>query len=162
MLIDLTHNCSITSLDDFREVTPLETREYLARFHRRVVTELIEAVLDEWAGDMGDLARNVPGAALRQEVETRLVPGLLAVDALLLGAGGDTLARLTEWLDRVQTPLPAEAEFFTEMCRLLDPVVSSLVEENLALRPGGSVPSRVFTDYLWVMAPLASGPSLES
>ena len=84
------------------------------------------------------------------------------VRPLLLGADADILARLPEWLNRVQIPLPAEAEFFTEMVRLLDPVGSSLLEENLALRPGESVPSRVFTDYLWEMAPLASGPSLES
>ena len=140
----------------------METREYLARFHRRVVTELIEAVLDEWAGDMGQVERNFLGVVLRQEVETRLVPGLLVVDALLMGADAGMLGRLPGWLDRVQIPLPAEAEFFTEMGRLLDPVRSSLVEENLALRPGESVPSRVFTDYLWEMAPLASGPSLES
>ena len=140
----------------------METREYLARQHRRVVDEFIESVLDEWTCDMGDLERNVLGVVLRQEIETRLVPGLLAVDALLLGADAETLGRIPEWLDRVQVPLPAEAEFFTEMVRLLDPVRSSLLEENLALRPGESVPSRVFSDCLWEMAPLASGPSLES
>ena len=139
----------------------MEGEEFLASAHSRVVDEFIESVLDEWAGDMGDLARNVPGVALRQEVETRLVPGLLAVDALLLGAGGDTLARLTEWLDRVQTPLPAEAEFFAEMGQMLDPVGSSLVEENSVLLPGESETSRAFTDFLWDMAPLASWPSLE-
>ena len=140
----------------------METRDFLARQHRRVVDEFICAVVEEWTGDMGDLERNVLGVVIRQEVETRLVPGLLAVDALLMGADAEILARLPEWLDRVQIPLPAETEFFTEMGRLLDPVRSSLVEENLALRPGESVPSRVFTDYLWEMAPLASGPSLES
>ena len=140
----------------------MDERGFLASRHREVVDEFICAVVEEWAGDMGQVERNVLGVVLRQEIETRLVPGLLAVDALLLEADAETLGRIPEWLDRVQTPLPAETEFFTEMVRLLDPVGSSLVEENLALRPGESVPSRVFTDYLWEMAPLASGPSLES
>ena len=108
------------------------------------------------------MERNVLGVALRGEIETRLVPGLLALHALLLGADADILGSIPEWLDYVQTPMPADAGFLTEMVRLLDPVGSSLVEENLALRPGEAVPSRGFTDYLWEMAPLASGPSLES
>ena len=131
----------------------METREYLARFHRRVVTELIEAVLDEWAGDMGQVERNFLGVVLRQEVETRLVPGLLAVDALLLEANSETLGRIPEWLDRVSTALPADAEFLKEMGRLLDPVGYQVLEENSALRPGESETVRAFTDYLWEMAP---------
>ena len=140
----------------------METRDYLARNHRRVVDQFICAVVEEWAGDMGQVERNVLGVALRGEIESRLVPELLALHALLLGADADILGSIPEWLDYVQTPMPADAGFLTEMVRLLDPVGSSLVEENLALRPGESVPSRVFTDYLWEMAPLASGPSLES
>ena len=42
--------------------------------------------------------------ALRQEIETWLAPELLALHALLLGVDGETLGRLVEWLDRVQTP----------------------------------------------------------
>ena len=40
----------------------METRDYLARQHRR---ECIRAVLDEVAFDMGDLERNIVGVALR-------------------------------------------------------------------------------------------------
>ena len=62
---------------------------FLASAHRRVVDDFIQAVLDEWACDMGDVERNIVGVALRQEVETRLFPGLLAVHALLLGADAE-------------------------------------------------------------------------
>ena len=139
----------------------MEGEEFLASAHRRVVDEFIEAVLGEWACDMGDVERNVLGVALRQEIETRLAPELLALHALLLGADAETLGRIPEWLDRVQTQLPSDAEFLTEMERRLDPVGSSLVEENAVLLPGESAASRTFTDCLWEMAPLASGPSLE-
>ena len=131
----------------------METREYLARRHQEVVDEFIEAVLDEMACDMGDLERNIVGVALRQEVETRLVPGLLAVHSLLLGVDGETLARLPGWLGCVQTPMPSDAGFFTEMGRLLDPEGGHLLEENSGLLPGESEASRAFTGYLWSMAP---------
>ena len=72
---------------------------FLASAHRRVVDEFIEVVLDDLAGDVGDVERNVLGVALRQEVETWLAPELLAIHALLLGADGGTLAELPEWLE---------------------------------------------------------------
>ena len=106
----------------------MEGKEFLASRHRAVVTEFIEAVVEEWAGDMGDLERNILGVALRQEIETMLVPGLLAVDALLLGANAKTLGWLPEWLDRVSTALPGDAEFLTEMGRVLDPPGYDLLE----------------------------------
>ncbi len=99
--------------------------------------------------------------ALRQEVETRLAPELLAVDALLLGADAKTLAQLPKWLDRVQTPLPADRGFLEEMSRRLDPVAYEVLEENLGLRPGESATARAFTDFLWSMTPSVPGPSLE-
>ena len=99
----------------------METRDYLARQHRRVVDEFICAVVEEWAGDMGQVERNVLGVALRGEIETRLVPELLAVHALLLGADAEILGRIPEWLDRVQTQLPGDAEFLIEMGRRVDP-----------------------------------------
>ena len=139
----------------------METSEFLARHNRRVVDEFICAVVEEWAGDMGQAERNVLGVALRQEVETRLAPEMLALHALLLGAGGDTLARLPAWLDRVQTPLPGDAEFLTKMGRWLDPAGSQALAENSGLLPGESEASRAFTDCLWCMAPSVSGPSLE-
>ena len=135
----------------------METRDFLARQHRRVVDEFISAVLDDWACDMGDLERNVLGVVIRQEVETRLVPGLLAVDALLLGADAGMLGRLPEWLDYVQTPMPADAGFLTEMGRRLDPYGSALLEENSGLLSVESETSRTFTGYLWEMTPLIPG-----
>ena len=129
----------------------METREYLARFHRRVVTELIEAVLDEWAGDMGQVERNFLGVVLRQEVETRLVPGLLAVDALLMGADAGMLGRLPERLDRVQAPLLVDWDFLEEMGRRLTPVGYEVLSDNLGLLAGESETSRTFTDCLWSM-----------
>ncbi len=99
---------------------------------------------------------------LRQEIETRLVPGLLAVDAILLGADAETLARLPGWLDRVQNPVAWDTEFFAELGPRLDPYGSVLLEENSGLFSVESGTSRAFTGYLWEMAPLASGPSLES
>ena len=99
----------------------MEGEEFLASRHREVVDEFIGAVLDEVACDMGDVERNVLGVTLRQEVETRLAPELLALHALLLGADAEMLGWLPEWLDRVQNPLPADRVFFEEMGRLLDP-----------------------------------------
>ena len=139
----------------------LDESGFLASAHRRVVDDFIQAVLDEWACDMGDVDRNIVGVALRQEVETRLAPELMALHALLLGADSDALGRLPGWLDLVQNPMASDAEFLTEMGRWLDPVGSSLVEENAVLSPGESETAQAFTDFLWEMAPLASGPSLE-
>ena len=102
---------------------------------------------------MGDVERNIVGVALRQEVETRLAPELLALHALLLGADAEMLGWLPEWLDRVSTALPGDAEFLTEMGRVLDPPGYDLLEENAVLLPGESEASRTFTDCLWSMAP---------
>ena len=126
---------------------------FLASAHRRVVDDFIQAVLDEWACDMGDVERNIVGVALRHEIETRLAPELLALHALLLGANAKMLGRLPGWLDRVQTQLPGDAEFLTEMGCLLDPDAFGLLEENSVLLPGESEASRAFTNFLWEMAP---------
>ena len=117
---------------------------FLASAHRRVVDESIRAVLDEVACDMGDLERNIVGIALRQEVETRLVPELLALHALLLGANAKMLGRLPGWLDRVQTQLPGDAEFLTEMGCYWTPMLSGYWKRTLCCcqgsrrRPGHS------------------------
>ena len=88
---------------------------FLASAHRRVVGDFIQAVLDEWACDMGDVERNVLGVALRHEIETRLAPELLALHALLLGADSDALGRLPGWLNTAQAPLTLDRDFFEEM-----------------------------------------------
>ena len=81
--------------------------------------------------------------ALRREVETRLVPGLVAVQAVFHAAYAVVLRRdLPEWLDRVSSVMPAESEFFTEMGRGLDPAAYDLFEENLGLLPGETVIER--------------------
>ena len=131
----------------------MDKREFLATRHRGVVAEFIEAVVEEWACDMGQVERNILGVVLRREIETRLAPELLALHALLLGADAEMLGWLPEWLDRVSTALPGDAEFLTEMGRVLDPPGYDLLEENAVLLPGESEASRAFTDCLWSMAP---------
>ena len=64
----------------------MESCDCLAGHHRRVV--------DQVASGMSELERNVLGFALRSDVEARLVPGLLKVDALLLGIIGNPLRGL--------------------------------------------------------------------
>ena len=130
----------------------MDTFEFLARHHRRVVDEFIESVLDEM-GPVG-VERNVVGVALRREVETRLVPGLVAIQAVFHAADAETLGkRLPEWLDRVSSALAAESVFMAEVCRGVDSAGCDLVVENLVLRPGESETRRVFEDHLWEMAP---------
>ena len=129
----------------------METWDLLARHHRRALDEFIEAVLDGM--DLDGVERNVMGVALRSEVENRLAPGLFAVAALLLEADADALGQLPAWLDRVQTVLPADAEFLTEMGRRVDPEGAELLAENLRLLPGESEASRTFTDCVWEIAP---------
>ena len=99
------------------------------------------------------MERNLLGVALRPEVETRLVPWLLTVDALLLEADAGTLRRLPEWLEIVQTPLPADAEFLSEMAGRLDPVGYEVLSENSRPSPSESLSAQVFRGYLWEMAP---------
>ena len=130
----------------------MKTSEMLARHHRRVVDQFIESVLNEL--DLGELERNIVGVALRREVETGLVPGLVATQAVFHAADAATLSkRLPQWLDRVSSMMPAESEFLAEMGRCLDPAVYGLLEENLGLLSGESEARRVFEAYLWEIAP---------
>ena len=114
--------------------------------------EFIEVPLYDLTGDMADVERNVLGVALRQEVETRLASELLAIHALLLGADGETLAQLREWLEVTSVSLPSDARFLNEKGRRLDPVAYEVLEENQALLPGASAASRTYTDCLWSVA----------
>ena len=134
----------------------METWDLLARHHRRALDEFMEAVLDGM--DLDGVERNVLGVALRSEVENRLAPGLFAVAALLLEADADALGQLPVWLDRVQTVLPADAEFLTEMGRRVDPEGAALLAENLGLLPGESETGRWFRNCLWEMAPMVDRP----
>jgi hypothetical protein len=122
---------------------------FLASAHRRVVDDFIEVALDDLAGDMGDVERNVLGVVLRSEVETRLAPELLAIHSLLLGADAETLAKLPEWLELTSMSLPSETSFLNEMGRRLAPVAYEILEENLSLLPGESAAARTYTDCLW-------------
>ena len=133
----------------------MEQWELLARHHRRVVNEFIEAVLEEL--DLGDLERNVLGVALRREVETSLVPSLVAIQAVFHAADAGTLGKdLPEWLEQVSSAMPAESGFFTEMGRRLDPVGAGLLDENLGIRAGESEVGRAFETHLWEMTPSVS------
>ena len=134
----------------------MEGDEFLASRHRAVVTEFIEAVVEEWACDMGQVERNILGVALRSHMETELVPGLLAIHALLLKADAEMLARLPEWLDRVQTPLPGSRDFFEEMARRLDPTGYDLLEESL----GSVVIFTVIPAKAGIQRPLAANAYL--
>ena len=134
----------------------METPEFLARHHQRVVGDFIEGLLDRM--DLGDLERNVLGVALRREVETELVPGLAAVQALFHAADAEVLGKeLPEWLDRVSTAMPAESEFLAEVGRQLDPDGAVLLDENSGAGFGKSEVRRVFETHLWEMAPCVSG-----
>ena len=133
----------------------METSEVLACHHRGTVNEFIESVLDQM--NLTDLERNVLGLAIRREVEEELVPGLAAVQALFHAADAEMLARsLPEWLERVSSVMPAEAEFFTEMGRCLDQDGAGLLDDNLGIRPGESEVRRSFDAHLWEMAPWIS------
>ena len=133
----------------------METSEFLARRHQEVVSEFIESVLDEL--DLGDPERNVVGATIRREVETGLVPGLVAVQAVFHAADAVVLGRdLSGWLDRVSAVMPGESKFFTDMGRCVDPDGASLLDENLGLLPGKSEGRRGFEAHVWEMSPFVS------
>ena len=137
----------------------MDRRDYLARMHRSVVSEFIETVVEEWAGNRSALERNLLGVALRSEVETRLAPGLMAVLALLMEADARALGQdLPQWLDLTSSALPADAAFLTKMGRSVDPVGSGLLEENAGLLPGESLGSQAFRSHLWEMAPSLERP----
>ena len=129
----------------------METSKILARHHRRVVGDFIESVLDRM--DLTDLERNVVGVMLRQEVETELVPGLVAVQAVFHAADADVLSHMPEWLDRVSSVIPEDSVFLSEMGRCLDPDGAELSGDNLRLVAGESEIRRVFDAHLWEMAP---------
>ena len=128
----------------------METPEILARHHRRVVDQFIESVLEGL--NLGDLERNVVGVILRQEVETELVPGLAAIQAVFHDADADVLSHMPEWLDRVSSVIPEDSAFLSKMARCLDPDGTELLDENLGLGAGESEVRRVFEAHLWEMA----------
>ena len=135
----------------------MDTSQILACHHQRLVDRFIESVLDEL--DLGDLERNVVGVALRREVETGLVPGLVAIQAVFHAADAATLSRgLPQWLDRVSSVLPAESEFVTEMGRRLDTAGYNLLTENLGIGLEDSEVRRAFIDHLWEVGPFVSSP----
>ena len=129
----------------------MEKSEILACHHQALVDRFVESVLDEL--NLGDLERNVLGVALRREVETGLVPGLVVIQAVFHAADADVLDRMPEWLDRVSSVIPGDSEFIAETGRRLDPSGADMIDENLGLRPGESEVRRVFEAHLWEMAP---------
>ena len=128
--------------------------EFLAGEHRRVVDTFVEDAAGLLAQGLGVAERNQLEVNLRFYVETQLVPGLLAVNALLLGASPETLARdLPEWIERASTVLPAEAAFLTEAGRGVDPLSYDLLAENLGLSPDHCLAASTFHAQLLGMAP---------
>ncbi len=114
-------------------------------------------MVDEWAGDRSPLEQHLLGSLLRSELETRLVPGLLAVAALLMKADAQVMGKdFPEWLDQISTALPAESAFLTEMGRRVDPAGFGLLEENCGLLPGESSGTQTFRCHLLGMGPMAS------
>ena len=82
--------------------------EFLAGERRRVVDGFIAAAAGVLSEGLGVVERNGLEINLRFYVETQLAPGLLAVNALLLGASPGALERdLPEWIERASTVLPA-------------------------------------------------------
>ena len=99
----------------------------LAGEHRMVVDRFIEDAAGVLSEGLGIVERNELEVNLRFYVETQLVPGLLAVNALLLEASSEALERdLPEWIERASTVLPAEAAFLTAAGRGVDSLSYSL------------------------------------
>ena len=127
---------------------------FLAGEHRRVVDRFIEDAADVLAEGLSVAERNELEVNLRFYVETQLVPGILAVNALLLGASPEALDRdLPEWIERASTVLPAEAAFLTEAGRGVDPLSYSLLSENLGLSQDQCLGVEMFRANLQGMAP---------
>ena len=136
----------------------METSEILAHYHRRVVEEFIESVLDEL--DLGDVERNVLGVAIRREVEVGLVLGIVAIQAVFHASDAGTLGKeLPRWLERASSVMPEESEFMADMGRCLDPAGYDLMDENLGLRPGASEVGRAFENWMWEIAPTVNRPN---
>ena len=127
---------------------------FLAGEHRRVVDRFIEDAADVLAEGLSVAERNQFEIRLRFQVESQLVPSLLAVNALLLGSSSGALEKdLPEWIERVSTLLPAEAAFLTEAGRGVDPLSYSLLSENLGLSQDRCLGVEVFRAHLQGMAP---------
>ena len=64
-------------------------------------------------------------------VETQLVPDILAVSALLLQTGADSLDRVfPEWIELIPMVLPSEAAVLTEADEGVDSSTRALLAEN--------------------------------
>ena len=131
--------------------------EFLVNEHRRVVDNFIEDATNVLSGGLSVAERNELGVKLRFYVETQLVPGILAVNALHLEASAEMLNRnIPELIERASTVLPAEAAFLTEAGKMVDPRSYALLAENLDLLPDQCFGVEVFHDHLLSMAPLVA------
>ena len=127
--------------------------EFLAGEHRRVVERFIQDTADMLAEGLGVAERNELEVNLRFYIETQLVPGLLAVNALMLQASPEALEYdLPEWLERASTALPSEAAFLTRAGMMLDPKSYALLSENLDLPPDQCLGVMMFQAHLTGMA----------
>ena len=127
--------------------------EFLAAEHRRLVDEFIRDTADMLAEGLSVAERNGLEVNLRFYVDTQLLPGLLAVTAVLLEASPDALQKdLPEWIEQTSTALPSEAAFLTEAGRMVDPNSYALLSENLALPPDQCMGVKMFQAHLVSMA----------
>ena len=117
--------------------------------HRLIVDEFIESVLDRM--DLTDLERNVLGLAIRREVETELVPGIVVIQAVFHAADAEILNQMPEWLDRVSSVIAEDSVFLLEMGWRLDSDGVELLDDNLGLLAGESEFRMVFEAHLWEM-----------
>ena len=85
----------------------MENSAYLAGMHRNLVSDFIEAGVDQWAWESGPLEQNLLAGVLRSELESQLAPGLNSVLALLMEADAQMLGLgLPEWLDLTSSVSP--------------------------------------------------------
>ena len=135
------------------------TNELLAGEHRRIVDRFVEDAANLLSEGLEVAERNQLEVDLRFYVETQLVPGLLAVHAVLLGAPLDALnTDPPEWIERTSSLLPAEAAFLTEAGRGVDPVSHTLLAENLGMSDDQCLGVTTFHDHLSSLLPLVAKP----
>ena len=135
-------------MDDRKELA------FLAGEHRKLIDGLVEAVLSQLPAEAGIEEWNALGIAVRFHAESVLVPGLLAVTALLLRAGPEALNReLPQWIERTSSVLPGEADLLTEAGRRVDPAGYAMLEESLGLARSQCLAVEMFHAFLLGLVP---------
>ena len=119
--------------------------ELMGDEHRRIVDNFIKEAIDVLAENIAFLERNELEVNLRFYVETQLLPGLLAMNALLLQASPHALEKdLPDWIERAITAPPSEAAFLADAGKMIDLNSYTLLQENLDLAPDQCMSVKVF------------------